>query len=66
MTAFGLETIQKYQARKRQWAKPPLLDAIYKQAYYCPNCELFIAHKWEGNRPWHCRYCGQTIDWSGS
>ena len=50
------------EARERQMAKKPILDTIYHQQYYCPNCEDFLARK-NGNKPYHC-ICGQAIDWS--
>lgn len=68
----ALEEIQQYreigtveecgEARERQMAKKPILDTIYHQQYYCPNCEDFLARK-NGNKPYHC-ICGQAIDWS--
>ena len=50
------------EAREKQMAKKPILDTIYHQQYYCPNCEDFLARK-NGNKPYHC-ICGQAIDWS--
>ncbi len=72
MAIKALEEIQQYreigtveecrEARERQMAKKPILDTIYHQQYYCPNCEDFLARK-NGNKPYHC-ICGQAIDWS--
>lgn len=72
MAIKALEEIQQYraigtveecrEARERQMAKKPILDTIYHQQYYCPNCEDFLARK-NGNKPHHC-ICGQAIDWS--
>lgn len=69
---LALKEIQQYraigtveecrEARERQMAKKPILDTIYHQQYYCPNCEDFLARK-NGNKPYHC-ICGQAIDWS--
>ena len=69
---LALKEIQQYraigtveecrEARERQMAKKPILDTIYHQQYYCPNCEDFLARK-NGNKPHHC-ICGQAIDWS--
>lgn len=50
------------EAREKQRAKKPILDTIYHQQYYCPNCEDFLARK-NGNKPHHC-ICGQAIDWN--
>lgn len=50
------------EAREKQRAKKPILDVIYHQQYYCPNCEDFLARK-NGDKPHHC-ICGQAIDWS--
>lgn len=60
------------KVREKQIAKKPILDAIYQQDYYCPNCEMFINRKsWKENgemnrfyKSKYCRYCGQHIDWS--
>ena len=67
-----LEELQQYratgtleecrEARERQRGKKPILDTIYHQQYYCPNCEDFLSRK-NGNKPNHCIY-GQAIDWS--
>lgn len=72
MAIKALEEIHQYreigtveecgEARERQMAKKPILDTIYHQQYYCPNCEDFLARK-NGNKPYHC-ICGQAIDWS--
>lgn len=68
----ALEEVQQYreigtveecqEARERQRGKKPILDTIYHQQYYCPNCEDFLVRK-NGNKPHHC-ICGQAIDWS--
>lgn len=68
----ALKEIQQYreigtveecrEAKERQRRKKPILDTIYHQQYYCPNCEDFLVRK-NGNKPHHC-ICGQAIDWS--
>lgn len=68
----ALEEIQQYhsigtveecrQAMEKQRAKKPILDTIYHQQYYCPNCEDFLARK-NSEKPHHC-ICGQAIDWT--
>lgn len=72
MAILALEEIQQYRAlgtveelRKaieKQRAKKPILDAIYRQDYHCPNCEEFICRKKEPKQR-YCKYCGQIIDW---
>lgn len=48
-------------ALEKQIQKKPILDTIYHQQYYCPNCEDFLTRKNE-DKPHHCK-CGQAIDW---
>lgn len=55
-----VEEFKEEMERKR--AKKPILDSIYHQQYYCPNCEDFLSKKGDG-KPHHC-ICGQAIDWS--
>lgn len=49
-------------ALEKQIPKKPILDTIYHQQYYCPNCEDFLV-KNNGDKPHHCT-CGQAISWS--
>lgn len=72
----ALEEIQQYQAIgsveecqeavEKQKPKKPILDVIYHQQYYCPNCELVIYQKFDkkDKKLDVCKWCGQAIDWS--
>ena len=43
--------------------KKPILDAIYKQIYYCGNCEEYLCNKTDKDYPVTCKYCRVLIDW---
>lgn len=43
--------------------KPPILDVIYEQQYYCPSCEGFVCVRYKKERPSKCPNCGQKLDW---
>ena len=59
-------TVEECRAAvEKQRARKPILDKIYYQQYYCPNCQDMVSRKYKSVPKYNfCHWCGQAIDWS--